>query len=108
MELLKQKRYSALPVADQVIAIFAAKENYIDDVDLDHVVLFREELAKYMAENHGGLRREIVAGKIDDGMEARLRTHIAHFKAKFLEAHPNRAALDVAEMSEQTDAPGQA
>ena len=108
MELLKQKRYAALPVADQVIAIFAAKENYIDDIDLDHVVLFRDELAKYMNQNHDALRRKIVAGKIDDETEARLRTHIEHFKKKFLEEHPNRAALDVAEMSEQTDDPAKA
>ena len=108
MELLKQKRYAALPVADQVIAIFAAKENYIDDIDLDHVVLFRDELAKYMNENHGALRRQIVAGKIDDGMEARLRIHIKHFKEQFLEKHPNRATLDVTGMSEKTDDPAQA
>ena len=108
MELLKQKRYSALPAADQVIAIFAAKENFIDDIDLDHVVLFRDELAKYMNEKHDALRRQIVAGKIDDETEARLRTHIEHFKKKFLEEHPNRAALDVAEMSEQTDDPAKA
>ena len=108
MELLKQKRYAALPAADQVIAIFAAKENYIDDIDLDHVVLFRDELAKYMNENHGALRRQIVAGKIDDGMEARLRIHIKHFKEQFLEKHPNRATLDVTGMSEKTDDPAQA
>ena len=108
MELLKQKRYAALDVSDQVIAIFAAKENYIDDIDLDHVVLFRDELAKYMNENHGALRRQIVAGKIDDGMEARLRIHIKHFKEQFLEKHPNRATLDVTGMSEKTDDPAQA
>ena len=108
MELLKQKRYSALPAADQVIAIFAAKENFIDDIDLDHVVLFRDELAKYMNEKHDALRRQIGAGKIDDETEARLRTQIEHFKKKFLEEHPNRAALDVAEMSEQTDDPAKA
>ena len=108
MELLKQKRYSALPAADQVIAIFAAKENFIDDIDLDHVVLFRDELAKYMNEKHDALRRQIVAGKIDDEMESRLRTHIAHFKKQFLEDHPNKATLDVAEMSEKTDDPAKA
>lgn len=108
MELLKQKRYSALPAADQVIAIFAAKENFIDDIDLDHVVLFRDELAKYMNEKHDALRRQIVAGKIDDEVESRLRTHIAHFKKQFLEEHPNKATLDVAEMSEKTDDPAKA
>ncbi len=61
-----------------------------------------------MNEKHDALRRQIVAGKIDDEMESRLRTHIAHFKKQFLEDHPNKATLDVAEMSEKTDDPAKA
>lgn len=93
MELLKQKRFAAVPAADQIIAIFAAKENFLDDVDLEHVVLFRDELAQYMAERHERLRQEIVAHKIGDQQAERLKLHIAHFKEEFLERHPNRAEL---------------
>ena len=46
MELLKQPRYSALDVVDQICAIYAAKENFIDDVDLENVALFRDGLAQ--------------------------------------------------------------
>ncbi len=49
MEMLKQQRYSALDVRDQVIAIFAAKEDLLDDIDLETVTLFRDGLAAYMA-----------------------------------------------------------
>lgn len=102
MELLKQKRFSALDVTDQVIAIFAAKENMIDDVDLENIVLFRDELAHYMAERHGVLRRSLRTGKISDEQAERLKTHIAHFKERFLEDHPNKESVDVEEFSEQT------
>ena len=103
MEMLKQKRYSALASADQVIAIYAAKENFLDDIDLEHVVLFRDELAKYMADKHVGLRNEIVSGGIDASMERRLKQHIAHFKEQFLTRHPNKVkATDVAEAAEET------
>ncbi|ERL13368.1 ATP synthase F1, alpha subunit [Coriobacteriaceae bacterium BV3Ac1] len=100
MELLKQKRFAALPVADQVISIFAAKENFLDDIDLENVVLFRDELAKYMNERHGKLRRNIVKSKISDKQAARLKMHIAHFKEQFLAKHPNQEEIDVESFSE--------
>ena len=104
MELLKQKRYAALDVSDQVIAIFAAKEDFLDDIDLENVTLFRDQLAKYMQERHPKLREEIRDHKIDDGMSERLKTHIQHFKEQFLKAHPNKAAeADVAKTAEDNE-----
>ena len=104
MELLKQKRYAALDVSDQVIAIFAAKEDFLDDIDLENVTLFRDQLAKYMQERHPKLREEIRDHKIDDGMSERLKTHIQHFKEEFLKAHPNKASeADVAKTAEDNE-----
>ena len=104
MELLKQKRYAALDVSDQVIAIFAAKEDFLDDIDLENVTLFRDQLAKYMQERHPKLREEIRDHKIDDGISERLMTHIQHFKEEFLKAHPNKAAeADVAKTAEDNE-----
>ena len=102
MEMLKQKRYSALDVRDQIVAIFAAKENYLDDIDLDHVGLFRDGLGKYMAERHPRLRNALLDGKISDDEQERLRLHIEHFKTAFLKEHPNRTrSTDVEKNAEQ-------
>ncbi len=84
MELLKQKRYAALDVADQVIAIFAAKENYLDDLELDQVVPFRDGLARYVLERHPELRESVRAGKISDELSASLKEAIEAFKEEFL------------------------
>ena len=84
MELLKQKRYAALDVADQVIAIFAAKENYTDDLELADVVPFRDGLAAYMKERYPELREEVRAGKISDALSAKLKDAIEAFKADFV------------------------
>ena len=109
MEMLKQQRYSALDVRDQIIVIFAAKENFLDDIDLDHVNLFRDGLAKYMAEKHPALRKSLVEGKLSDDQQTRLKTHIAHFKEEFLLEHPNKKQeTDVAHAAEQTTSPDQA
>ena len=104
MELLKQKRYSALDVKDQIAAIFAAQEDFIDDIDLRNVPLFREELAKYMSERHPALRNSLIEGKLDEDKQNRLKIHIGHFKKAFLQEHPNRkTAADVEEAAEKTD-----
>ena len=106
MELLKQQRYSALDVKDQIIAIFAAKENFIDDVDLDHVPMFRDALAKYMSERHPALRNSLVEGKLDEDKQSRLKLHIGHFKRDFLLEHPNKkSAADVEGAAEKTVQP---
>ena len=106
MELLKQKRYSALDVKDQIAAIFAAQEDFIDDIDLRNVPLFREDLAKYMSERHPALRNSLIEGKLDEDKQNRLKIHIGHFKKAFLQEHPNRkTAADVEEAAEKTDQP---
>ena len=103
MEMLKQQRYAALDVRDQVISIFAAKEDLLDDIDLENVTLFRDELAKYMALHCPKLRSSVLAGKIDDATAKRLRARIARFKKLFLAEHPNRRrAEDVEQAAEDT------
>ena len=99
--MLKQARYSALDVEDQVIAIFAAKEDFLDDIDLPHVPLFRDLLAVYMRDMHEDVRQAILKGKIDDALAQRLKTYIAEFKREFLLKHANKEVLvDVSEQAE--------
>ena len=87
MELLKQKRYAALDVADQVIAIFAAKENFVDDLDLSMVVPFRDELAGYMQDRYAKLREIVRQGRLSSETEDALRSAIEEFKAQFMADH---------------------
>ena len=102
MELLKQKRYAALDVADQVIAIYAAKEGFIDDIDLDNVIAFRDGLTASMQTGYDELRAKIRAGVLDDAVSEELNGIIAEFKKDFLMTHPNRAQLDVESAAEET------
>ena len=102
MEMLKQKRYAALDVADQVIAIFAAKEDFLDDIDLDNVVIFRDELADFMKHSEDGLRKKIRDGQLGDAESEDLKRAIAVFKENFLKVYPNRAQLNVEEDAEDT------
>ncbi|MBQ3267086.1 MAG: F0F1 ATP synthase subunit alpha [Atopobiaceae bacterium] len=102
MELLKQKRYAALDVADQVIAIFAAKEDFIDDIDLENVIEFRNGLTASMQVGYDELRDKIRAGILDDAVSDELKGIIAEYKDDFLTLHPNKAQLDVEATAEET------
>ncbi len=102
MEMLKQKRYAALDVADQVIAIFAAKEDFLDDIDMENVITFRDELADYMQQGYSSLRAEIRKGNLGDTESAQLKEAIATFKEGFLKTYPNRAQMNVEEAAEDT------
>ena len=93
-ELLKQSRYSALDVADQIIALFAGKEGFLDDLDINQICPFRDGLAGYMQERHEALRREVRTSKISDNTAERLKGHIASFKKQFLLQHPRKADLE--------------
>ncbi len=105
-ELLKQHRYAALDVADQIIVLFAGKEGFLDDLDVEQICPFRDGLATYMQERHNGLRREVREGKISDSAGERLKAHIASYKKHFLLEHPTKAAQAEAEAAvaaESTD-----
>ena len=101
MELLKQRRYSALAVEDQIAAIFAAKEGMLDDIDLGNVALFRDELARYMSTRYPDFRESLSQGPLTDAKQRRLKSTLTLFKKFFLADHPNaRKAIDVAELAE--------
>ncbi len=102
MEMLKQQRYSALDVRDQIIVIYAAKEGYLDDIDLDHVTMFRDSLVHHIAEKHPQLRTSVGKGRLTDAEARRLRVHIANYKKAFLAEHPNKKTIDVEDAAEQT------
>ena len=100
-ELLKQGRYAALDVSDQVLALFAGKEGFLDDLDIELVTPFRDGLAAYMAERHDDVRKEIRKGRISDELGDRIKGYITAFKKDFLEE--NSAIVAAPEAADNQD-----
>ena len=100
-ELLKQGRYAALDVSDQVLALFAGKEGFLDDLDIELVTPFRDGLATYMAERHDDVRKEIRKGRISDELGDRIKGYITAFKKDFLEE--NSAIVAAPEAADNQD-----
>lgn len=83
-ELLKQGRYAPMPVAEQVIAIYAGDEGFLDDLPLEDVVRFRTELLESIRANNSGIVDAINAEKtLNDAIKSDLKDAIAKFKAGF-------------------------
>ena len=83
VELLKQGQYRPMPVADQVLSIYAGVNGFLDDVPVDKVRQFEEDLLRYVGEQHPQMKKDLASkGKIDDAFGAELKKIISAFKQK--------------------------
>ncbi len=58
-EILKQKQYLPLSVADMAVSLFITDQGYLDDVEIKKVVSFEEELRQFMHDKYGDLLQTI-------------------------------------------------
>ena len=81
-ELMKQKQYSPLSLAEMAMSLFAADQGYLDDVDLEKVVDFESALHGYLRASQAELSDKInSSGDYNDEIEAGLRAAVEDFKA---------------------------
>ncbi len=81
MELMKQKQYSPLNIAEMAVSLFAVENSFIDDIELNKVGAFEEALHSYMNSEYKSLMDKIVAtGDYDDDIKKGLQEAISKFK----------------------------
>lgn len=81
-ELMKQKQYSPLTVAEQAVSLYAANEGFLDDVELTKIGDFEAALHSYMRSQHEALMKRInETGDYSDEIAAALKKAIEEFKA---------------------------
>ncbi len=82
MELMKQKQYSPLSIADMAISLFAVDRGYLDDVELERIQDFETALHGYMHSEYGELMDRInQSGDYDDEIEAAFTKALEDFKS---------------------------
>ena len=87
MEILKQPQYQPIPVEFQVIIIYAAVNNYLEEIGAENVKEFEKEFIEYMASTYPEVGRSIISeGKITEDTEEKLKEAITKYKDKFLKA----------------------
>ena len=83
VELLKQGQYKPMPVADQVLSIYAGVNGFLDDVEVDKVQQFEGDFLRYVQQHHPDLKKEITSlAKIDDKVSSKLKEILTTFKQK--------------------------
>ncbi len=81
MELMKQKQYSPLNVAEMGVSLFAVENDFMDDVELEKIGAFEEALHDYMKTEQSELMDKIgPEGNYNDDIESGLKDAIAKFK----------------------------
>jgi F-type H+-transporting ATPase subunit alpha len=82
-ELMKQKQYSPLSVAEMAISLYAVNEGYLDKVPVDQVVSFEEALHAFAKDHSSHLIHEInESGAYDDEIKASLKALLDSFAEK--------------------------
>ena len=83
-ELLKQKQYSPMTVAEQVISVFCGVKGYLDDVELKDIAEFETKIIdKCKSEKSEIIESILSTGKLDDDNEKLLIEAITELKKNF-------------------------
>jgi F-type H+-transporting ATPase subunit alpha len=85
VELLKQDQYEPVPVVDQVIAIYAGSQGFLDKVPVHRVLEAEAAIVSDVRDRHPELRTAIREAKVIDGdNETKLRKILEDVVADFL------------------------
>lgn len=84
VEVLKQGQYKPMPVAKQIISIYAATSGYVDEVPVESVQKFLGDLLLYFDAKHPNVEQEIIKKKVlDDDVKKKLNESISDFKGQW-------------------------
>ena len=84
IEIFKQNQYNPLPVEVQVLVLWAAQNNFFDDVAVDKVKDFQSKLVDFIQTRKAELLLKIRNEKaISDAIAADLKTAVAEFKQTY-------------------------
>ena len=94
VEILKQAQFQPLPIEKQVVIIFAGTQGYLDDLPIEQVRKFEEEMYRYVDNVHRALWDKIVEKKaLDDALRAEIHAVLKEFKERFVaEQQPAKPA----------------
>lgn len=80
-ELMKQKQYSPLSVAEMAVSLFVVDKGYVDDIPVSEVGAFEAALHSYMRTSHAQILHAInETGAYDGNIESQLKSAVDEFK----------------------------
>jgi len=83
VELLRQPQYTPYPVEEQVVSVWAGINGELDEVAVDDVLRFEQELLEYLRHNGNVLQNIRETKSFDEDTAQALKEQIAEFKRGF-------------------------
>lgn len=81
-EMMKQKQYSPMSVAEMSVSLFAVEFGYMDDVPLSHIVSFEHDLQNFVKSRNPELLEKInKQGELTKEIDDNLKSVIEQFKS---------------------------
>ncbi len=83
-ELLKQGQYEPVPVAQQVMVLYAGVNGLLDGIPIDRITAWEQQFRRFVSHEHQGLEAELNQKKaLDEALERQLREVIEQFNQGF-------------------------
>src|SRR5688572_10294563 len=80
-ELMKQKQYAPLSIADMALSLYAVEKGYLDELPVAQILPFERGLHAHFAANHKAMLDKIVeTGDWNDEIEGTFKRGIEEFK----------------------------
>ncbi len=80
-ELMKQKQYAPLSVADMALSLYTAEKGFLDDISVREISAFETALRSHMHANYANLLTTInESGSYDDAIDTQLNLAVEDFK----------------------------
>ena len=82
-ELMKQKQFSPMSVAEMSVSLFAAENGFLDDIPVEKIQAYEQTLLQYMHSDHRALLDKVnERGVYDDEIQQGFSTALNAFKDK--------------------------
>jgi F-type H+/Na+-transporting ATPase subunit alpha len=108
VELLRQPQYTPYPVEEQVVSVWAGLNGLLDEVPVDDILRFEQELIDHMRRSGSVLQNIRETKNFDDDTAQAARQQIAEFKkgfqtssGKLLAGREEHAAMDSEEVEQE-------
>ena len=84
VELLKQDQYVPMSMVEQVLVLFAATQGFLDDIPVESVKKFEQEVLRFMRDSKPDVMKELGDKKaIDDELKPKMIAALDQFKKAF-------------------------
>lgn len=83
-EMMKQKQYVPLSIAEMAVSLFAANQGFLDDIPVKNIVDFEHALHTYMRNHHAELLKKInEKGDYNDEIADKFKAALEDFKKSY-------------------------